>query len=69
MAFDLDVAIVRPVPPIDRFEDIDLTPIEMKSGYRDPVIVRIELNSNTHDLCGPDPLHLKPSNCGSAAAA
>jgi hypothetical protein len=36
--FDFDVAVVTPVPPIDRFEHIDLTPFEMNSsGYRDPV--------------------------------
>jgi hypothetical protein len=50
MASDFDVTIVRPEPPIDQFNDLDLTLIEMNSfGYRDPVIVRIELDSNTHD--------------------
>jgi hypothetical protein len=47
---DFDVTIVRPEPPIDQFKDLDLTLIEMNSfGYREPVIVRIELDSNTHD--------------------
>jgi hypothetical protein len=52
-AFEFDVAIVSSVPPIERFDDIDLTPVEANSlRYRDPMVVRRELNLNTHDLCG-----------------
>jgi hypothetical protein len=48
-AFDFDVAIVTSIPPIERFDDIDPTPVQMNSlGYRDPVIARFQLNANTH---------------------
>ena len=65
-AFEFDVAIVSSVPPIERFDDIDLTPVEVNSlRYRDPMVVRRELNLNTHDLCGSDPFTLwQPSCCG-----
>ena len=68
-AFEFDVAIVSSVPPIERFDDIDLTPVEVNSlRYRDPIVVRRELNSNTHDLCGSDPFTLgQPRSCGSVA--
>jgi hypothetical protein len=66
-AFEFDVAIVSSVPPIERFDDIDLTPVEVNSlRYRDRMAVRRELNLNTHDLCGSDPFTLgQPSCCGS----
>src|SRR5207302_835732 len=55
-----NVAIIRSVPLIERFDDIDLTPIEIKSpGYRASAMVRMELSSNTHELRLPDSLHLR----------
>ena len=53
LVFHFDVAIVTPVPPVDRFRHFDLTPFKMNaSGYRDPLFVRMELNANAH-FCGP----------------
>jgi hypothetical protein len=49
MASDLDVAVVRPVPLVKRFENLDLMPAETESsGHRHSAIVSMLLDVNTH---------------------
>jgi hypothetical protein len=51
MAPDLDVAVVRPVPLVERLENLDLMPAETESsGDRHSAIVRMLLYVNTHFL-------------------
>ena len=49
MASDLDVAVVRPVPLVKRFKNLDLMPAETESsGHRHSAIVSMLLDVNTH---------------------
>jgi len=49
MSPDLDVAVVRSVPLIERFENVNLMPAEMKSrGHRHSAVVSMLLDVNTH---------------------
>jgi len=49
LAPDLDVAVVRPVPLVKRFKNLDLMPAETESsGHRHSAIVSMLLDVNTH---------------------
>jgi hypothetical protein len=49
MSPDLDVAVVRSVPLIELFENVNLMPAEMKSpGHRHSAMVSMLLDVNTH---------------------
>ena len=49
MASDLDVAVVRPVPLVERLENVDLMPTETQSsGERCSAIISMLLDVNTH---------------------
>jgi hypothetical protein len=49
MSPDLDVTVVRSVPLIERFENVNLIPAEMNSpGHRHPAMVSMLLDVNTH---------------------
>jgi hypothetical protein len=49
MSPDLDVAVVRSVPLIERFENVNLIPAEMNSpGHRHSAMVSMLLDVNTH---------------------
>ena len=51
MASDRYVAVVRPVPLVKRFENLDLMPAETESsGHRHSAIVSMLLDVNTHFL-------------------
>jgi hypothetical protein len=54
---DFEVTVVTSVPPIERFDDVDPTPVQMNSlDYRDPVIAWFQLNTNTHHFFVLSPL-------------
>jgi hypothetical protein len=47
--WDLDVAVVRPVPPIEGFENVDLMPVEMKfQGHGHSAMISRLFDVNTH---------------------
>ena len=49
MSPNLDVAVVSSVPLIERFENVNLMPAEMKSpGHEHSAMVRMLLDVNTH---------------------
>jgi hypothetical protein len=49
MSPDFDVTVVRSVPLIERFENVDLTPAEMKSpGREHSTMVGMLLDVNAH---------------------
>ena len=49
MAPDLDVAVVRSVPLIERFENVDLMPVEMKfQGHGHSAMISMLFDMNTH---------------------
>jgi hypothetical protein len=49
VAPDLDVAVVRSVPLIERFENVDLMPVEMKfQGHGHSVMISMLFDMNTH---------------------
>jgi hypothetical protein len=49
MSPNLDVAVVRSVPLIERFENVNLMPAEMKSpGHGHSAMVSMLLDVNTH---------------------
>jgi hypothetical protein len=51
MAADLDVAVVRPVPLVERFANLDLMPAETEpSGHRRSAVVSMLLDINAHFL-------------------
>jgi len=51
VAPDFDVAVVRPVPLIERFGDFEPTAIEVKRPeHRHATVIRMELDLNAHGL-------------------